>query len=818
MARSAENVPDYAAVDRVDTLTAETAHETKAAASPGTTYDKANPRSSDTTHKGQNREPVPKSHANWERNTALRRAFLADTPEISRRTTEKLSSPFVPAPREYKSKSANRAMELKLLGRARAQVGFDAIAEHLSLRTPLLGSIFSTLQCISPEGSGQKTKISAIRIVMPAGYDLDAVNRNLTLIGSASGVSNRLRLTTDYRNSSTFVLRGLSSHIARAADELVAANKDVKVYKLGEVGAVDYETKQLWPVLEESTDTTMVDDSGDKIWIHKEYSNYWINQPYEKIRKPEKWTRESLEEYILKIVCGRLRPHVVLRHYKTKGRHGRTVDLPGIRTNLIREVVDDPNLRTLITPALLKKVLQFISRQASYHFSAGNLLELADKWGMPIDTDVCNILLESHVARRNPTLFHRELKHMEEAFFSANARTWLLFLELVEQDEARRNIILAMYEKGLFNDGATRRRVAQIMIRTDAYRAFKAGKNMQQFFDEQDKRYGKDWFTRTTLNYILEEFFMHHQTSRDPDFPGFKLLLERPCQDGQALQLSTINIIIKHCAHPESIGWNTAFWALRQLHLHNLEPDRETVYYLILLAMRTRCSAVLSVLFWYGTLSRKLHTPSRLTLRSILLRRHPHPFWKAHPPKLLTESLADELAAEPVNSTNQFLGGIERKILPRWEWYTMEQNLADALWVAWQAVDLPMHARLNRARKEAAKGAGTVQKGAAREEQVTAEATQGEFVQKEADEELPILTLHVTPPNSTTRENIFLNMAFDPATMSRWPYDDEADAAAVTDAKKNYINWRSQVPEEMERYRAEVDMDIDAKLRLARRS
>ena len=49
-------------------------------------------------------------------------------------------------------------------------------------------------------------------------------------------------------------------------------------------------------------------------------------------------------------------------------------------------------------------------------------------------------------------------------------------------------------------------------------------------------------------------------------------------------------------------------------------------------------------------------------------------------------------------------------------------------------------------------------------------------------------------------------------------YDDEADAAAVTDAKKNYINWRSQVPEEMERYRAEVDMDIDAKLRLARRS
>ena len=297
LAKSAENVPDYAAVDRVNTLTAETAHETKAAASPGTTYDKANPRSSDTTHKGQNREPVPKSHVNWERNTALRRAFLADTPEISRRTTEKLSSPFVPAPREYKSKSANRAMELKLLGRARAQVGFDAIAEHLSLRTPLLGSIFSTLQCISPEGSGQKTKISAIRIVMPAGYDLDAVNRNLTLIGSASGVSNRLRLTTDYRNSSTFVLRGLSSHIARAADELVAANKDVKVYKLGEVGAVDYETKQLWPVLEESTDTTMADDSGDKIWIHKEYSNYWISQPYEKIRKPEKWTRESLEEY-----------------------------------------------------------------------------------------------------------------------------------------------------------------------------------------------------------------------------------------------------------------------------------------------------------------------------------------------------------------------------------------------------------------------------------------------------------------------------------------------------------------------------------------
>jgi hypothetical protein len=690
------------AEDAIDTsLTDMIAYDEEESTSSGTAFEESRRYSSHKKRNKRIRELEPKAHPNWERNATLRRAFTESTPATARQTKAKLSSPFVPAPRVYESEAANRVEKKFLLRRARAHVGLDTVAGHLGLRKPALAHILTTLRRITPKKSGGQ-KISAVRIVMPKGYDLGSVlNRNLIYIDSATGISNKLRLTADPRNSSTFVLRGSSSQIAKAADNLIAANKNVKVYKLGEVGALDYETKQMWPVIEESPDTTMPAGSVDKIWIHKECSSYWIDIPYEEIPKPKEWTRESLEEYIMKIIRGRLRSDLVLENYRTSGKYGRIVDVPGIRINLIRKTLEDPSVRNFITPGLLKKALYFISRCGNYHFSASYLLGVAEKWGLPVDTDIHNILLEAHVIRFDPILFHRGLLRMESAFLNANARTWLLFLGLMQRDEARRNTILAIHELGFFKDEATRRHIARVMVRTDAYRAFKAGKTVQQFLDEQDKRYGRDWFTHAALNQILLEFFLHHQTARhDPAFFDFKQLLERPCEDGGSLQTSTLNIIITHCSHPDTIDWITAFWALRQMHIHGLEPDRETIHAFILLAVRTRCPAVLSVLFWYGALARKLHTPSRVMLAEVLLHRHPNGFWKQNPPRLLTREIAEQLKIDPSDWSHQLVSSIERKLLPQWGGYTIEQDLETAVRVAWFGMDLPMHMRIKRERKE----------------------------------------------------------------------------------------------------------------------
>ncbi|KAK3179836.1 hypothetical protein K4F52_008753 [Lecanicillium sp. MT-2017a] len=732
-----------------------------------------------------NRPPREESDVpgkNYRRNLMFRRAFQDSNPDYDKLTESKLSSPYVPPLREYDSFGASNANEEQRKGKARAQVGFDTVADRLGLRVPQLGEIFTTLRRMSPQATGE-AKISALRVVMPKAYDLDlkSVSKNLVYIDASTGVSNYLQLTTDHRDSSTFVLRGLSANIAKAADDLIAANPGVQVYRLGEVDLFDYETKQMWPVIEESADGTVPGANQNKIWVHKEYSEYWIECRYEDIPKPSVWTRESLAEYIMTLICGRLKSDLVMKFYKKTGEFGHLVDLSGIQTNLILETLRDPEVTHLITPALLKKALYFMARRGTYHFSASHLLELAEEWGLPLDTDVFNILLEAHVIRRDPILFHRLLLRMEKSYFNANARTWLLFLELMQRDEARRSTIVAMYELGYFKDEGTRRRIARIMAPTDAYRAFKAGKNLQQFLEEQDKRYGADWFTRTSLNLILREFFMHHQTAEHPDFFDFKLLLERPCQDGHSLQTSTINVIVRHCTHPRTIDWPTACWALDQLPLHNLEPDRDTFYTVLRLAMRTRCATALSVAFWHGALARKLHTPSRTLLARILLRKHPHPFWAEHPPQILPRELAYALSTDRIAHPRFLVSGIERKLFAQWSGYTVEQDLANALRVAWWTMDVRRREELRAGSNPL--GRSDVQAPANSDEAaIAAEAVasyrravrqgegQDQYQGQQQTRQRPLFVLRLKPKSGDGPvKRLTLDAAFDPSTMVKKP-------------------------------------------------
>ncbi|PNY26192.1 Uncharacterized protein TCAP_03873, partial [Tolypocladium capitatum] len=631
-------------------------------------------------------------HTNHARNQLLRDAFRVETPATKEAVEQKLNSPFVPMARDYPSPIAARQSLAQSRKIARVQVGFDIIWRQFGSGTPDWADTFNLLKRMTPKRS-EGPNMTAVRIVLPRSWDLAVGNQKIEFVDSTTGVAAKLRVSADHHNPSAIVLRGQSSVLAKAVDELIAACKDVEVFRLGEVAAFDYEVKRLWPAIEDAPDggSSLPADKLGNVWVHKELQTYWIDKPYEQTPRPSWWTKESFESYVTALVCGRLRPHLAMSFYRQARKDGNLIDTDGIRVGLILRAFEDPSARDYVTPSVLKMAMAFMAHRGGHRASADRLFTLAEEWGLPMDTDAFNVMLDGYVAKRDVAFFHKFLQKMEARYFHPNARTWLLFLKLVQRDDERRQIIVAMYELGLFEDPATRRGIAGIMAGYDSYAAFKAGKRLDMFMADQTMRYGEDWFTVGALNRILKEFLHFHgkEHSRFADFQG---LIERQSEDGRKVDISTINLIFEHCAAARD--WDTALWALSRLPQFECEPDHRTYQLLISLACNARSPNALGVAFFYGVLDRKLRQPARKAMQRVLLGQHPNPFWAETRPKIFSKKMAKALEESKVGSTTTVVPGAEWAILSACDGYKPAKSLAAALDVAFRTMDRPMHQQM----------------------------------------------------------------------------------------------------------------------------
>lgn len=635
---------------------------------------------------------------NHARNKMLRDAFKVDTPTTKDDVEKKLSSPYVPTARDYPSAKATKESMAHARSTARVQVAFDTIWRHYGSWIPDWAETFNLLKRMTAKRS-ETSNMAAVRIVLPKSWDLEVGSRKVEILDSTTGLISKLRLSGDHQNPSAIVLRGKSSVLAKAADELVAACKDVEVFKLGNVDTFGYEEKRLWPALEDvpDSDSTLPDDNIDNIWVHKEHQNYWIEKPYEQTHKPKEWTKESFASYVTTLVCGRLRPHLALRYYRQPRKDGKFIDTDGIRVRLIVQAFMDPLAKASITPSILKMAMAFMAHKGGHRASADRLLTKAEEWGMPLDTDMFNVMLEGYVTKRDVVFFHKFLLKMESRYFHPNARTWLLFLELVQREDERRQIIVAMYDLGFFEDSATRRGIARIMAAHDAYIAFRGGKKLEVFMAEQTMRYGQDWFTAGTLNCILKEFFRFHGEG-NRRFDDFKSLIQRQSEDGRMVDISAINLVLEHAV--STLDWDTAFWALTRLPLYKCEADERTYQLIIRLAVNAKCPSALGVAFFYGVIDRGLRESARKTMRLIFLGLHHNPFWRDIQPKVFSKKMGKELEAIKVLRGSNAVAGAEWAILSKCDGYKPTKSLAAALEVAYRTMDRPMHQQRKDARRE----------------------------------------------------------------------------------------------------------------------
>ncbi|UNI20815.1 hypothetical protein JDV02_006868 [Purpureocillium takamizusanense] len=640
--------------------------------------------------------------SNHSRNQFLRNAFRAETPTIEEAVSRKLvSSPFVPMARDYPSRAAVKHSLAWCRKIARVQVGFDIIWQQYGSNTPSWTDTFNLLKKMTPKRS-EDPNMAAVRIVLPKSWDLAVGAKKIEFVDSTTGLAAKLRVSADHQNPSAIVLRGQSSVLAKAVDELISACEDVEVFELGEVASFDYEMKRLWPAIEDAPDGGSSLPAGklDSIWVHKELQTYWIDKPYEQTPRPTCWTKETFESYITALVCGRLRSHLAMPFYKQARRDGNLIDTDGIRISLILKAFEDPAAKDCVTPSVLKMAMAFMAHRGGHRASADRLFTLAEEWGLPLDTDAFNVMLDGYVSKRDVTFFHKFLQKMEARYFHPNARTWLLFLKLVQRDDERRQIIVAMYDLGLFEDPATRRGIAETMAGYDSYAAFKAGKKLDMFMADQTMRYGEDWFTVGALNLILKEFFRFHG-SDSSRFGDFKSLIERQSEDGRRVDISTINLILEYCA--EARDWKTALWALSRMAPFSCEPDHRTYQLLIALAANAQSPNALGVAFFYGVIDRKLRAPARKTMRHVLLDQNPASFWSRLRPSVFSRRMARTLENSPVGRPDNVVAGIEWAILGVCDGYRPARPLASALDVAFRTMDRPLHWQLKQRREPGAR-------------------------------------------------------------------------------------------------------------------
>lgn len=623
------------------------------------------------------------------KNRLFRHAFKIKADLVDEQA-KRTHHPVTGLPRTYPNSSATKESLDEHLQDMRRQVGHGIVWGHFNRKVPDWKGCFKLMRRLTPKWS-ERAEMSAVRIVLPKTWTIEVNNLNLEYVDSVTGVLQKLRASVD-KNPSAIVLRGKSSILAQAVDDIVRFCKEAEVYELGEVATSDYRTKQLWPTIEDAPNggASLPEDQDGSIWVHKEYQPYEIMEPYEKISRPEMWTQESFETYIASLCYGRIPAHLAIKLYGERRINGRHIDTDGIRIRLITDAFEDPTAHPFITAPVLKMAVSMMAFKGGHRASANKLIQLGEELGTPMDTDTYNLMLEGYAHKRDLGFFYGFLRKMEAQYFHPNIRTWLLFLQLIRGDSERRQIVVTMYELGMLNHTTTRRGIADVMASLDSYSAFKAGRSLEDFLADQKDRYGKDWLTPGAVNGIITELLRFHRPE-DPRIDDCKRLIDIQIEAGHPIETQAVNIFLKHAAATKD--WNTALWAVSLFQPAGCQPNQDTYIFLMTLAINSRSPHALGTVYFYGVLHRKLKKVSRQMLSQVLLRHHRDPFWRRWEcqPTIFPKDVIATLENHKIATPRTVMSRIERVILDKWEGYIPIKSLARSLELAYRSNDMSLH-------------------------------------------------------------------------------------------------------------------------------
>ena len=601
----------------------------------------------------------------------MRKAFNEDSDETRYWTTQMMDSPFVPPQRKYPMEIYNTESRIAAKEAAKALGGRRVLWEETLSKMmqepgsafPTFKELFKQMQRMTRQRGGD-TKTLALQVKLPMSLGFGLESERVSFVDSVTGLISRLRVLGHHQDPSVVILKGWNTDLKHAADEFIKKFEGIEIFELGEVSALDYESKQLWPSVEISPAAQQQPGSSESLYhivINKKPDPVWLQHRYKDIPRPETWTEENFEEYISTLVNGQVPSHLALKLYGDRGEDGHMVDTRAEQADMIRETIMNPDVLKFITPAIFNKALEVLATAGGHITKAAEIFQYAEKEGIPLDVTSYNIMIRAQLPTYN--LFHARawINKMDSQWIRPDAQTWLIFLRMVQQEDARRQIISFMYQNGYFTDVATKRGIARTNASSDAYQSFSSGKGkMTDFLQKQEERYGARWLTMRAANDIVKEYLAFNKdTPSTIVIAGLEALLQTPTWDDSTPTIALWNTILDRARKSGKQEW--LLWALTQAHARKQSLNPESYDALIRFARVHKFPQALGVIFFYGVTSFNLKREARKNMHD-LFGHNLSGFWGQCRPLVFTQPMNEKFAAITKNYTNTHLSTIERII------------------------------------------------------------------------------------------------------------------------------------------------------------
>ncbi|KAI3530956.1 meiotically up-regulated 65 protein [Colletotrichum filicis] len=409
----------------------------------------------------------------------------------------------------------------------------------------------------------------------------------------------------------------------------------------------------------------------------KEYSH---KHKYESIPKPKEWTPDSFLAYITAITNARITTH---DKYKIYGA-GPAADNAALK--LLFSAFTDESSRHARSRRAFKQALRFIElRGNAYRNHARDLFQSQRDAPFSMDTGVFNIMLENCAKLKDLRNFHGVLGMMISYGCQPNAKTWALYMEMIESKQIIQHVLRLMHSLGLLLDPGVVPLVTKQLVTEDMRKLEHNWPGIRSFLETLTAKYGTGWSSRPVMHAIMNEL------GRMGNFASCCDLWDIMAESRNTFPTTlTLNTMLQHAKTQRHLIFATA--ALEKAHKHFVVMNEQSYHILFFLAFRLDRPNAMGVIWRYACVAGRTSSDMRNQISNWrygvnpenVLQHAIEPNPKAHaaPSALPTWFDQDVTGANQVNgariskATHEYFR--EHKMRP---WYPLHQLLS---W-AWEA-------------------------------------------------------------------------------------------------------------------------------------
>ncbi len=345
------------------------------------------------------------------------------------------------------------------------------------------------------------------------------------------------------------MLGGPPTAMTAAVTEILSVTSKARVLNLPGSGSTGPQGGRPFSDAAPSVTVTDIGVSVTPILKHKTpvpHKPYNLKMRADRIPRPREWTFETFEQYVAALVMGSLPPGLSDKLYR--GIRGDSHQDAVVAQ--LRAAFDDPAASAAVSSPAFKLALSYLTQDGeTFVGHAQALFDRAMTLGLPMDTEVFNMMANTATKSKNLLAFKVKIDLMLARNLKPDTQTWLLFLRIIEAEEVRRYILQSMFTKGLLSNPHAVNSVAAAMGEQDAYRAVQLGQDTDSFLAGLRELYGPEWrLTRTAANKYLNILARHGK------FDDLKKLLRHMWANPDSKpDTMSLNTILARCKYQRKV-------------------------------------------------------------------------------------------------------------------------------------------------------------------------------------------------------------------------------------------------------------------------